>query len=900
MNIHRKVQSLINEEKTKINDKQFFTSFALRRHFEDIAYGITKKYGNERISVDIDYVKYGATAYTTGRKVYINAGDSLLDGTDRAERYKLVYGLFSHENGHILYTDFTILEKMKNNILTYHKFYPDFPKEARYDAEVGEIKSYLMDTTKSSIIKHLLFDLHNIVEDGHIENRMMFNYTGDVKRSLLALRKVHLDSIPTVSELEAYEEKEEDIISSILQNLLSYAKFGKIKFGDADVSNERIQAVFSVLDEVDMYLVTNDALKRAELGNLIFIKLWCYYKPMIDRLAEQSEQNRQYPQQQGSSRQGSGGTPMASSDKSQLGDTRNTTQIKQIVQKSYSQLSQDDEEDDNEGNTSSAQSSNQSTSQKDQNSGESQSDDEEQGEETQTAPQTGTDVEDSSGSSENSTNEDSEDGNGSTDESADESDPENDTSDGEGESEDNSNEEDQNEGDDNANDDNSTTGDNGADGDGEETFNGDDNEFDDGEDTSNGGNEENNSDEADVVDEEDDFNDFEDEDDGSDEANDFEDESNVDDTDGTDDCEDIFTDSSDGSHQNDNSFDSSYGMADDVEGDGEFSFDDEYEGESDIDATSTINELLEAIAEEKATKVIEKEIKSEAGEIAEAIDYGNIHKNCKFVLHRQVNVSDSLIETYNIISPELLSIAKGLVKTVEQKLKDYQQGGKFTNLYFGRRIDKNNLVHTDGKIFYNNRLPQDLPQLSIGVLVDESNSMRIYNRSVYARATASIVYEFCQQLHIPITIIGHSAEEYWGSSSTTMHFFDYCEFNSIDGKDKYRLMDIKYRGYTRDGAALRYIMERLVERPEEQKILFVISDGKPCSNNYTGEPAKADIRSIVREYEKKGIKTVACAIGSDKKEILSIYGENRFLDITDLSQLPRTMIKKIINSLKIS
>ena len=860
MNIHKKVQSLINEKKAKINDKQFFTSQALRRHFEDIAYGITKKFGKERISVDIAYVKDGDTAYTTGKRVYINADDKLLEGTNRAERYKLVYGLFSHESGHILYTDFTILKKMKENILTYHKFYPDFPKEARYDAEVGEIKTYLMDTTKASIIAHLLLDLHNIVEDGHIENRMMFNYTGDVKRSLLALRKVHLDAIPTVSVLEAEEEKEEDIINSILQNLLSYAKYGEIKFGDADVSNERIQAVFSLLDDVDAYMITNDALKRAEIGNLIFIKLWCYYKPLIDLLAEQSENNRQYPQQQGSSQQGSGGTPMASSDKSQLGDTRKTSQTRQIAQNSSSQSSQEDKEDEkDEDNTSSAQSSNQPTSQKDQNNGESQSDEEEQEGDTQPAPQTDTD------------DEDSEADNGSSDDSTDESESEDNNSDDNGEPEDNSNEEDQNEGDDSTN------------GDSEENSNGDDNESDDGEDNSDGGTDENNSDDTDTE-----------------ELNSSDNEDDADDTDNSDSCEDNSSDSSDSSQQTDNLSNSNHGAADDVNGNGDFSYDDEYEGNSDFDTANAINDILEEIAEEKANETIEKEIKSDAKDIADSINYGNIHKNCDIVLHRQVNVSDKLIETYQLISPELLSIAKGLVKTVQQKLKDYQQGGKFTNLYFGRRIDKNNLVHTDGKIFYNNRLPQDLPQLSVGVLVDESYSMLDNNRSVYARATAIIVYEFCQQLHIPITIIGHSADDDWSDNTTTMNFYDYCEFDSTDGKDKYRLMDIKARGCTRDGAALRYIMERLVRRPEEQKILFVISDGEPCSNNYEGEPAKADIRSIVKEYEKKGIKTIACAIGSDKKEILSIYGENRFLDITDLSQLPRTMTKKIINSLKIS
>ena len=47
-----------------------------------------------------------------------------------------------------------------------------------------------------------------------------------------------------------------------------------------------------------------------------------------------------------------------------------------------------------------------------------------------------------------------------------------------------------------------------------------------------------------------------------------------------------------------------------------------------------------------------------------------------------------------------------------------------------------------------------------------------------------------------------------------MELYAYAEFDSIDNKDQYRLMDMSARSGNRDGAALRYAAERLLTRPE--------------------------------------------------------------------------------------
>lgn len=836
MSVHSKVRQLVADKKSKIKDKEFFLSKVLSKHFEDIAYGVTQKFGKSRIKVELqwDNTDGAIIACTNNQKILLNAGSDFLDNTDREERYKLLYGINAHELGHILYTDFIINKQKADNIKIYHKFYPAFPKEARYDVEVGEIKSYLTDPVKASIIAYFVHDLDNILEDGHIENRLMFRYTGNIKRSLKLLRERQFDNFPTVPEAESKEEKDEDILNSILQHLLSYAKYGEIKFGDADLSNERIQAVFSVMDDVDEFMVSMSALKRAEIGNLIFIKLWAYYKPMIDFLAKQNEENRQYPDLEGTSTAGSGGVPMVSNEKNSLGDTRNTSNAR-LQRKQSSQPSQSDEKD----NSSQSGNGSKSNSKKQQKSNSSQSGNKNDEEENETG----------NGSASNSQTEENE-----------------------------------------------NAGSSGPDKDGDEESGNGNNKPDDGDEGNTNSTEETDedADEDGTADGDESDKDSDDETDGdegdSESEEDGEDEGNSNMGGGNSSNNDNSNSNSDENAMLDNNRD---GECEEAEGDGETEYDNDYEGDSDFNAANTVDELVERIAKQKAEATVEKELADEVGEVVAILPLPQIHKKAKITIHRQSSVSESQKDTYDKIAPDLIAISKGLQRAVKQKLKDFQQGAKFTGLYFGRRIDKNNLVRTDGKIFYNNRLPQDVPQLAVGILIDESGSMDGV-RTQSARATAIILHDFCQGLNIPVNIVGHTAY------CSKVDLYDYCEFDSVDGNDKYRLMDVSARSCNRDGAGILYMCERLAKRPETQKILFVISDGQPNDTGYGGNAAREDMASIVTMYEKKGVQTIACAIGDDKPNIKAIYGEDRFFDISDLNELPHTMAKKIIQTLKIS
>jgi hypothetical protein len=307
-------------------------------------------------------------------------------------------------------------------------------------------------------------------------------------------------------------------------------------------------------------------------------------------------------------------------------------------------------------------------------------------------------------------------------------------------------------------------------------------------------------------------------------------------------------------------------------------FDGDYSGSGYAGAAKDIERILEQVAEEEVHTELETRREKELNELAQGISYGDIHNGVNIKVHRMTNVPDELVDAYKEAAPPLLHISKLLQKSVSQQLQDKRRGGKQTGLLMGRRLDMHALPRKDGRIFCKNALPAETPEIAVGLLLDESGSMGCRDRATYARAAAVILHDFCKSLRIPVMVYGHT-------ETSAVDLFAYAEFDEIDSKDCYRLMDISARNNNRDGAALRYTAERLATRPEEIKLLILISDGQPASIGYYGTAAEEDLRGIQHEYRRKGMLFVAASIGDDRESLQRIYGD-AYMDITDLNRLP--------------
>lgn len=768
---HKRVKELLNEHRSKISDRQFFTSRILAGHFEDIAAAQTKRYHyKRRIRVNLIWEpKQSGLACTNDEMIQINAGHKFVTKhRNRQERYDTITGVFAHELGHTLFTDF-LVPQTHTNFLGYYKWYPAPPPLKTTKDLNGEKEFWDYAKADSKHLEMLLYLAHyinNILEDGYIENRMLNQFPGVLGYCLQKVRDQQFKDGPTVSQMVEVEEDSGHIFQTILQCILSYVKFGEIKYGEDYTIDERVETVFEMLDELDSAIINKSAKNRCAVTNYIMVHCWEYLKDFLDKCAE--------AQAAAEAAGASGGVASTLSEK--LSAISGTS-----AQGAGSTASVDGED----GSPIPAMNSGaRSLTRTVMAQNESESEEEDESE--------------SGGTGETSSESEETDASG--------IDPEESSEDVEA-----------------ANAKSSSSGEPLGFADGSTT----------------GGSQKQET-----------------------------------------------TDSEQGRipYQQTSSVSEPLG--------GETVYDEDYQREHDKNAASDIERMLEKMEEKAACLQAENERLSEMNEAAQSISYGDIHAGVNMRVHRINEVDEELMEQYDAISAPLLTISAKLRKTLVKQLKDRQRGGKMTGLVMGRRLDAHALCRNDGKVFYKNNLPNEIPQLSVALLLDESGSMSSCDRSTYARATAIVLYDFCTSLDIPIMVYGHSTG--WGSG---VDLYSYAEFESIDGNDRYRMMDISARSSNRDGAALRFVAEQLSKRTEDVRLLILVSDGQPADSGYYGTAAEEDLRGIKQEYKRKGIVFVAAAIGDDKANIERIYGDS-FLDITDLNELPKKLTEVVKRYLK--
>ena len=293
---HKRVKQLLNEKRSRITDRQFFTSRILAGHFEDMAMAQTRRYKyNRRIHVAISWSpKSGEVACTNNLSVLINAGHRLVtQNRGRENRYEIVCGLFAHELGHCLYTDF-LAGQTYNNYLSREKWYPEPPAYKLPKDTVNEraLWEYVrLESRNNEMLRYVAHHISNVIEDAYIENRILAQFRGTLGNCLEALREQQYESIPTVTELI---EKEDDgnchIFESILQIMLSYVKFGEIKYGDAPLSDERIQVVFKLIHDLDAAIVNPSGKERLKVVNLILVRCWDYIEDFLEICKKRQEE----------------------------------------------------------------------------------------------------------------------------------------------------------------------------------------------------------------------------------------------------------------------------------------------------------------------------------------------------------------------------------------------------------------------------------------------------------------------------------------------------------------------------------------------------------------------------------------------------------------------------------
>ncbi len=191
----------------------------------------------------------------------------------------------------------------------------------------------------------------------------------------------------------------------------------------------------------------------------------------------------------------------------------------------------------------------------------------------------------------------------------------------------------------------------------------------------------------------------------------------------------------------------------------------------------------------------------------------------------------------------------------------------------------------DARLFVK-EIRQNNGDFAVDVLMDASGSQR--SRQHLVALQGYILSAALSAAGIPHRVLGFCT--FW-DHTVLRRFREYDEGREAD----WRLMEFTSSSNNRDGLALRASADGLFDRPEENKVLIVLSDGRPNDlvvnrphvrnpSVYTGEYAVKDTAAEVRRLRSQGIAVLGVFAGEepDLQAERRIFGKD-FAYIRDIS-----------------
>ena len=862
----KEISDKIRAEGKKITESVLFKSRAVSTALTNVSqylFDTIPFKTRKTIKVTANYDKKNdAVAYATSESnIYVNFGNSYLDKNPigkkntTEKKWLLGKGLVLHEIGHLLFTNFNDMANFQKAI-TADQWKWQRPIKAGvspdFNENLKEVEAYLnISVHNRNQFMTAFHDFNNIIEDGYNEEKLMKSFKGDFVASLYELRDFQYEEFPTI---ERVMEDGRSNFSIWQLMMLSYAKFGLIKVQDNSTFTEPLVKKFcEFLPSITSCVTEDNSYVRLDKSLTLYVDMWDVIKEELVNITDEAYTKmmkalEMLADSMGAANQRGQAIDISqskdSSDSSENSLNRKITQLLAAKQKSTSNKSNPESSDAEETSASSVseQGSEQEDGEKSSDSSSGSTDNKSEG----YNPDTTEGKSASSASEQSGGHEDSEkssdSSSGSTDNKSEGDNP--DTTEGKSASsasEQGSVQEDSEK----SSDSSSGSTDNKSEGDNSDTTEGK---------SASSANEQGSKQES--------------------------------------------NDNSSSSDNNQSENDISDNVADynsilktlsmelkEVEAEKE-----EDKQKAEQKAEQDISATKQNVAQDRVTEQARNEARQADEQMINSCIMDGPHAKVTYRLHdfSPASCKEAYVKMNNTYSLE--RIGKKMAQKVKPIFEKKIKGAVYHGQHCGSRISIPHYQKDSSKPFDRIKKPEKI-SLSCTVIIDQSGSMYGYKLESALRA-AAIIKNFCNELKIPTMVFGHS------SSYPTMDIYRFCEFDGSED-EIYTLAAGNAHCGTRDGAALLYAVNKLKDRREEKKIIFIISDGSPCDYGYSGITAYKDIQGIIKSASAYGISFFAAAIDEDKESIAKIYGEDRFVDISNLDDLPSKMAYVLKRALKI-
>lgn len=363
----REIRRAIRKKRTDIRLEDIVKSKAFKDYITSGMLTLFKKHKREPNLNYKVYYKEGdmTTALTNNKEIIVNAANSLFTKRDELDEplsvsVDHILGVMFHEAGHVLYTNFSVLRKYKEQFRDGKLVISSIELSKEEKKSLKEINNLLNDNrsnvvlgvslTKTKAFIYNIFNwLNNAIEDGRIEKTLLDRDAdfGGYCNGLIGLRNKQKDEIvgSNIQDIEKY-----------LNACFEYAKYGTSTTYTGDVFPELEEAK----PIIDIMLDCKEAMKFTEYTvELICIAYPNLIKPLItDQTDDQSDDDQSNDNSQGdsSSNDESSDADNSSGDQSNGGSENDTSKESSEGNGSGGSSETDDDQENSNGDSSNEES----------------------------------------------------------------------------------------------------------------------------------------------------------------------------------------------------------------------------------------------------------------------------------------------------------------------------------------------------------------------------------------------------------------------------------------------------------------------------------------------------------------------------------------------------------------
>ena len=279
----------------------------------------------------------------------------------------------------------------------------------------------------------------------------------------------------------------------------------------------------------------------------------------------------------------------------------------------------------------------------------------------------------------------------------------------------------------------------------------------------------------------------------------------------------------------------------------------------------------------------------------------------KFRTRRWISDDNMTKRHGNSLYAESKSQVSATVGTVRRKLErvvtamsrtHWENAKRNGRLDVRRNVSK--IVNLKSNVF-RNKVEEININTAITILIDMSYSMRSYGKDAMSQQITIAVAEALAPVGVPLEVLGHHTdcafsdkitwedEIYGRVDNIVMWQFKDFEDGMSACRGSMGTIARRTSGANADGDAIMWAAQRLYERPEEKKVLFVLSDGQPAYYSQTRDVDQYT-RDAVEWCLFRGIEVMGLGILDDS--VKQYYP--KYVTVHDLEEFGKVYIDEIV------